>query len=161
MAYLEASGGSRWSQILWVALKGFSDDRIAVEGDILPDTILLQSADLAFTAYTLDKEGMSSKYCPYCPLTKAQWMLPVGERPIVEPWTLPRMIAMCDDNSKKGPQKLGIKCHPKVPSIEVSGLVLPATHMGIGVDNDIMPVYRINSTRSSTYVGGNKVASNH
>ena len=114
---------------------------VAMEGDILPDTILLQSADLAFTAYTLDKEGMSSKYCPYCSLTKAQWMLPVGEQPILEPWTMPRMIAMCDDNSKKGPQKVGIKCHPKVPSMEVSGLIHPATHMGIGVNNDIVVAF--------------------
>ena len=57
---------------------------VAVEGDVLADAILLQSADLAFTVSTLGKEGMSSKHCPYYLLTKAQWMLPVGEQPIVK-----------------------------------------------------------------------------
>ena len=47
---------------------------VIVEGDVLPDTMFLQSADLAFTAYTLGKKGMSSKYCPYCPLAKVSWM---------------------------------------------------------------------------------------
>jgi hypothetical protein len=44
---------------------------VIVEGDVLPNTIILLSADLAFTAYMLDKEGMLSKYCHYCMLTKA------------------------------------------------------------------------------------------
>ena len=61
------------------------------QGFVLPDTMLLQRSDLEFTGYTLGKEGMSSKYCPYCPLTKVQWMLPVGQRLIVEPWTLDKM----------------------------------------------------------------------
>ena len=36
---------------------------------------------------------------------------------------------------------LGIKCYPKVPSIEVSGIILLATHMGIGVDNTIVVAF--------------------
>ena len=45
--------------------KASATTRVAVEGDVLPDTMLLQSADLAFTAYTLGREGMSSQYCSY------------------------------------------------------------------------------------------------
>ena len=76
----DAPGGYRSCE--W-RLKASVATGVAVEGDVLLDAIILESAGFAFTVYTLGKEGMSSKYCPYCLLTKAQWMLPVWERHIV------------------------------------------------------------------------------
>ena len=39
---------------------------------VLPGAYCLLSADLAFSAYVLGKDGGLGHYCPYCPLTKQQ-----------------------------------------------------------------------------------------
>ena len=48
---------------------------------------------------------------------------------------------MCNDDSKKGAQKLGVKSFPKIPEIEVDEYVLPATHLGLGIENDVIAAY--------------------
>ena len=107
----------------------------------LPNPTLLQSSDLAFTAYTLGKDGMSSKYCPYCRLTKAEWTLPPEERLAGELWTLGSLEDMYYDNSKKGAQKLGVKDLPKLKSVEVNNIVICVTHLGIGTGNDTIAAF--------------------
>ena len=39
-------------------------------------------------------------------------------------------------------EKLGMKCHPKLPSIKVGGIIVSATHLGLGVDNTIIVVFK-------------------
>jgi hypothetical protein len=51
------------------------------------------------------------------------------------------MIEITKHNSKKRPTRLGLKCILKLASIEVSGLVVPATHLGLGVNNNIIAVF--------------------
>ena len=50
-----------------------SDHEQASSGTLLPEPIFLQSSDLAFTGYTLGKEGIASHDCPYCKLIQAEW----------------------------------------------------------------------------------------
>jgi hypothetical protein len=108
---------------------------------VLPDVLCMMAADLSFNAYALGKEGGSGHYCPYCPLTKPQWTAPLDLQPIVEPWTLDSLQEMDGDNSKKGPQKLGVKYKPKIEHIEVCDYVVPLTHIGLGIDNDIIAAF--------------------
>ena len=107
----------------------------------LPEPILLQSSDLAFTAYTLGKEGSASHSCPYCKLTKNEWTISPDERPPGEPWTTESLEEMYYDSSKKGAKKLGVKSFPKLHSIGVKGIVLAVTHLGLGVDNGTIAAF--------------------
>ena len=79
---------------------------------VLLDVVCMMTADLSFYAYVLGKEGGSGHYCPYRPLTKTQWTAPLDLQPAVELWTLDSLQEMVCDNSKKGPQKLGVKSTP-------------------------------------------------
>ena len=88
---------------------------------VLPDIHLFLAADLAFSAYTLGKEGGSGRYCPFCQLTKGQWTLAPADQPVAELWTLEAIIEMFHDDSKKGTQKLGVKLLPKITHVEVDG----------------------------------------
>ena len=108
---------------------------------VLPDVLLMVTADLSFFAYALGKEGGSGHYCPYCPLTKTEWTAPLDLQPDVEPWTLDSLQEMDGDNAKKGPQKLGVKSAPKIEHIEVCEYVVCLTHIGLGVDNDIVVAF--------------------
>ena len=49
-----------------------SSNKTAVEV-VLPNIHQLLAADLAFSAYTMGKEGGSGHYCPFRRLTKGQW----------------------------------------------------------------------------------------
>ena len=80
-------------------------------------------------------------YCPYYRLTKRHWILPPDDQPVVEPWTLKALCEMFYDNSKKGAQKLGVKLLPKIPHVKVDGYVFPATHTGLGINNNILTAY--------------------
>jgi len=55
---------------------------------ILPDTLRMLTADLSFDAYALGKEGGSGHYCPYCRMTKTQWVQCLELQPVPEMWTL-------------------------------------------------------------------------
>ena len=107
----------------------------------LPSPLLLQSADLAFDAYTLGKEGGAGHYCPYCKSTKAEWSLPPDEQPEIQLWTLEGLEEMYYDSTKKGAQKLGVKSLPKINSINVDDIVLPVTRIRFGIDNDIISAF--------------------
>ena len=84
---------------------------------------------------------MASQYCPYCMLTKTKWTEFPDKCLAGIPWTLQRLEEMVDDTTKKGAQKLGVECLPKLNAIDVDGIVLPLTHIGLGIDNDILAAF--------------------
>ena len=75
-------------------------------------------------------------YCPYCPLTRAEWSKSPECHPVHEDWTLEKLTAMYFDNTKHGTAKLGVKSLPKIECIEVGHYTFPGPHVGLGVDND-------------------------
>ena len=89
----------------------------------------------------LGKNGGLRHYCPYFPLTKQQWILPPNAQPEVNLWIMDALREMYHDGSKKGAQNLGVKTLPKITHIEVDSFVLPLTHMGLGIDNNIIAAY--------------------
>ena len=108
---------------------------------VLSDAHRLLAEDLAFLAYVLGKDGGLGHYCPHYPLTKQQWILPSNTHPVVNLWTLDELREIFHNCSKKGAQKIGVKSLPKITHIEVDGFVLPLTHMGLGIDNNVIAAY--------------------
>ena len=96
---------------------------------VLPVVRLMMTPNLSFGVYALGKEGGSGQYHPCSPLTKTQWMVPLGRQPIVEPWSLESLEEMHCGNLKKGPQKLAGKAMPKTEHIEVVEYIGPLTHI--------------------------------
>jgi len=92
------------------------------------------TGDISFYSYVLGKEGSSSAYCPYCPLTKEEWTcLLHTKHPQL---TIKSYTAMPNDTSIKGPRKKGVKCCPASKMIAVDHCTISLTHLGFGVDNN-------------------------
>ena len=67
--------------------------------------------------------------------------MPPDEQPEIQLWTLEGLEEVYYDSMKKGAQKLGVKSLPKIRSINVEDIVLPVTHIGLGIDNDIIAAF--------------------
>ena len=106
---------------------------------VMPAPEIFIAGDFCYFAYLLGKEGMSSKWCPYCPLDRHAWSLKDHTKPPM--WTIDQLIEMSKDKSKTGAQRLGVKCEPKFKFIPIGNYVLPVTHAGLGVDNDIIELF--------------------
>ena len=78
-------------------------------------------------------------------MTKSQWTLSPDDQPDVDLWTMDLLEEMANDNLKKGPQKVGVKSHPKIKHISVKSIVAPLTHIGLGVDNDTIAAFEDHS----------------
>ena len=97
------------------------------------------AGDLSFYSLLLGKEGASSSSCPYCMLTKKEWSIEGHEKG--ELWTIEKLIAMAQDDIKKGAAKIGVKCIPTWDFIPVANYVISLTHLGIGLDNDALNLF--------------------
>ena len=104
----------------------------------MPRPELFVAGDLCNFAYLLGKEGMSSKWCPYCPLNAHEMTL--KDHAKLPPWTIQKIIEMAA-GSRKGADRLGVKSQPRLKCVPVSNYVLPEPHIGLGVDNATLEVY--------------------
>ena len=89
---------------------------------VIQNTIQLMAGDLCWFAYCLGKEGSSSSWCPYCPLSQAEWSVCGHNKASL--WTIDALTKMDADSTKTGPEKKGVKCAPIFPHIEPMNYVL-------------------------------------
>lgn len=106
---------------------------------------LFVAGDLCNFGYLLGKEGMSSKWCPYCPLNLHEMLLKDHTKP--PPWTIEQLIATAEQ-TRKGADRLGVKCKPRLKCVPVSNYVLPVPHVGLGLDNATLDTFEeaVNAT---------------
>ena len=118
--------------------EGTGEDDLA-NTNIISNIEIFITGDMSFYSYILGKDGASSQYCPYCPLTKEEWT-PIGHEK-AEGWTVQSLTAMANDSTKSGTQKKGVKCCHKLPCVPVLNITPSLTHWGLGVDNDAINLF--------------------
>lgn len=57
------------------------------------------------------------------------------------PWTIETLIAMAEE-TRTGANRLGVKCKPRLKCVSVSNYVSPRPHIGLGIDNGTLEVYK-------------------
>ena len=88
---------------------------------------------------------MSSKWCPYRPLNLHDMALKDHTKP--SQWTIKKLIAMSKE-SKKGANRLGVKCEPRIKCVPIQNCIIPEPHIGLGINNSTLEAYEdaVNST---------------
>ena len=103
----------------------------------LPVEVFL-AGDLAQIMTNYGREGMSSCWCAFCQLTKAEWQ-PLSHARGTK-WSLATMKAQLEynktlDENAKGALRKGIKNVPLLTAVDVCHVSMPVLHIKLGVVN--------------------------
>ena len=107
---------------------------------ILPVRLFI-TGDLAFYAAVLGKVNMAGKWCTWCDLRPAEWI--INDHPVGVSWTLEKMKQVRDDigdgelrNTAK--TKKGCVNEPLIDCVEPISYIPPILHIMLGLGNKVL-----------------------
>jgi hypothetical protein len=118
------------------ALNGNSVNSICLK------TRTFMAGDLSFYHAVIGKENMSTAWCTWCRLSKAEWS--VKDHELGDPWTIEGLNRVCDDiecgslNKNKPQDVRGVTMRPLFDAIPINNYVLSVLHIIIGIGNSLV-----------------------
>jgi hypothetical protein len=112
------------------------------EYNICLATRSFMAGDLSFYHAIIGKENMSTAWCTWCKLSKAEWS--AKNHKLGDPWTIEELNRVCDDvecgrlNKNKPNDIKGVTLWPLFDAIPIRNYILSMLHIIIGVGNSLV-----------------------